>query len=61
MEFFSVITGISQGFSYFFILFLFYIAELHDLCDISIFNVNVIDFVDDTQLLAYGNIEKSNY
>jgi hypothetical protein len=56
-----MIIGISQSSFYFLILFLFYIAELHDLCDAPALNMNVIDFVNDTQLLAFDNIEKSNY
>ncbi len=42
-------------------LFLFYITEFYNLYDATIFNVNVIDFVDDTQLLTFDNTEKSNY
>jgi hypothetical protein len=55
-----MITGIPQSSLYSLILFLFYIAELHDLCDAPALNVSVISFVDDTQLLAFGNIEESN-
>jgi hypothetical protein len=59
-EFFSVITGISQDFFCFFILFLFYIAELHNLYDVPALNMSVVDFVNDTQLLIFDNIKKSN-
>jgi hypothetical protein len=58
---FPIITGILQNFLYFLILFLFYIAELYNPYDVPAFNVNVIDFVDDTQLLAFDNTKKSNY
>ena len=35
--------------------------EFHDLYDASALNVNVIGFVDDTQLLTFDNTEESNY
>ncbi len=60
-ESFSVTAGDFQDSPCSPIFFLFYIAEFYDLCDVPALNVSVISFVDDTQLLAFGNIEKSNY
>jgi hypothetical protein len=59
-EFSLVIAGIPQSSLYFSILFLFYIAELHDLYNVSALNVSVVGFVNDMQLLIFGNIEESN-
>ncbi len=61
IESFLVITGISQDSLYSSILFLFYIAEFYDLYDALAFNVSIIDFIDDTQLLTFDNTEESNY
>ena len=61
IESFLVITGISQDSLYSSILFLFYIAEFYDLYDALTLNVSVINFVNDTQLLTFGNTEEFNY
>ena len=37
------------------ILFLFYIAELHDSCEAPELQVTVSRYADDINLLAYGN------
>ena len=60
-ESFLIITGVFQDSPCSPILFLFYITEFHNLCDAPALNVSVISFVDDTQLSAFDNIEKSNY
>jgi hypothetical protein len=56
----SVPAGVPQGSPCSPILFLFYIAELHDSCEAPELRVTVSGFADDTNLLAYGNTPAEN-
>jgi hypothetical protein len=57
---FAVVAGVPQGSPLSPILFLFYIAELLDLCNSSGERLSASGFVDDTNLLAYGLTTEEN-
>ena len=57
---FSVRTGIPQGSPISPILYLFYNADLLDICDRASVKANGLGFVDDVNLLAYGKSTEEN-
>ena len=59
-EAFPVPAGIPQGSPLSPILFLFYVAELLDLCNSPNERLSACGFVDDTNLLAYGPSTEGN-
>ncbi len=52
--------GIPQGSPLSSILYLFYNADLVETCRRSLYNVSVIAFVDDTNIVVYGDSGKGN-
>ena len=58
---FAVRTGISQGSSLSSILYLFYNADLLDICNWFGTNASSLGFVDDINILAYGKNTEENY
>ena len=57
---FAVRTGIPQGSPLSSILYLFYNAELLEICDRPGKNTSAIGFVDDANILAYGKSTEEN-
>jgi retron-type reverse transcriptase len=58
---FPVEAGVPQGSPLSPILFLLYIAELHDICNRPREGLSGIGFADDVNLLAYSNSIEANY
>src|SRR6266480_2919625 len=56
----DISVGIFQGSPLSPILFLFYNAELLEICNPSEVRVNSLEFVDDVNLLAYGRTTEDN-
>ena len=57
---FAVRTGIPQGSILSSILYLFYNADLYEICERPGTNTSAIGFVDDANILAYGKSTEEN-